>query len=150
MIDYQSSPSSVVNGVQKRDEQTMGSLQSRNPVAEKRAAPDEVSVADSSMVSDRNDPPDDFCVPLDGPHEEITEQWEDDLHEWYICRDDECSVKPTRISCDVSQRRSPCLKRRACSFNTNSEISTLRERDSHSASRDSGGLRPWRQRCGVS
>ena len=41
MIDYQSSPSSVVNGVQKRDEQTVGSSQSRNPVAEKRAAPDE-------------------------------------------------------------------------------------------------------------
>ena len=39
-----------------------------------------------------------FIVPLDDPNEESTEQWQDG-------RDDQCSVKPTRISRDVSQRR---------------------------------------------
>ena len=44
MIDYQNSPSSVVNGFQKRDDQTMGSLQPRNQVADKRTEPDEERV----------------------------------------------------------------------------------------------------------
>ena len=42
-------------------------------------------------------------MPLDDPNEEITEHWQDGLHEWYIGRDDQCSVKPTRISRDVSR-----------------------------------------------
>ena len=98
MIDYQNSPSSVVNGFQKRDEQTMSSLQPRNQIADKRAEPDEERAADSPMVPGRSDPPDDFIVPFIDPTEEITVQWQDGLHEWYICRDDQCSVKPTRIS----------------------------------------------------
>ena len=57
------------------------------------------------MVSGKSDPPDDYMVPVDDPNEEITEQWQDGLHEWYSCRDDQCSVKPTRISRDVSQKR---------------------------------------------
>ena len=89
MIDYQTFPSSVVNGFQKRDEQTMGSLQPRNQVTDKRAEPDEERAADSSIVSGRSDPPDDFTLPLDDWNEEITEQWQDGLHEWYICRDDQ-------------------------------------------------------------
>ena len=56
------------------------------------------------MVSGRGDPLDDFIVPLDDRIEEITEQWQDGLHELYICLDDQCSVKPTQISRDVSQR----------------------------------------------
>ena len=46
-------------------------------------------ITHSSMVSGRSDPRDDFHVPLDEPNEEITEQWYDDLHEWYIGRDDQ-------------------------------------------------------------
>ena len=142
MIDDQNSPSNVVNGFQKRDEQTV-ELQPRNQVADKRAEPDEERAADSSMVSGKSDPPGNFTVRLDDPNEEITEHWQDGPHEWYICRDDQCSVKPTRISRDVSQRRSShyfcqCLRRRASSVSTNSEISTPRERNSHSASRDHG------------
>ena len=49
MIDYQNSPSSVVNGFQKCDEQTTGSLQPRNQVADKRAEPDEERAADSDL-----------------------------------------------------------------------------------------------------
>ena len=64
MIAYQNSPSSVVNGFQKRDEQTVGSLQPRSQVADKRAEPDEERAADSSMVSGKSDPPDDFIVPF--------------------------------------------------------------------------------------
>ena len=153
MIDCQNFPSSVVDSFQKRDEQTMGSLQPRNQVADRRAEPDEKRAADSTMVSGRSDPPDDFVVPLDDPNEEIAEQWQDGLHEWYIRRDEQCSVEPARISCDVSQRRSshsfcPCLKRRAGSVSTNSVISTPR------ASRDPGVVLPqkpsvvaWFQRC---
>ena len=96
----------------------MGSLQPRNQVADRRTEPDEERAADSSMVFGRSDPLDDFVMPLDDPNEEITEQWQEGLHEWCICRDEQCSVEPARISCDVSQRRSshsfcPCLKRRA-------------------------------------
>ena len=157
MIDCQNFPSSVVNGFQKRDERTMGSMQPRNQVADRRAEPDEERAADSSVVSGMSDPVDDFVVPLDDPNEEITEQWQDGLHEWCICRDDECSVKQARICCDVSQGRSthsscPCLKRRAGSVSKNSEISTPRERDS--ASGDPGVVLPhkpsvvaWFQRC---
>ena len=114
MIDCQNFLSSVVDSFQKRDEQTMGSLQQRNQVADRRAEPDEERAADSSMVTGRSDPLDDVVVPLDDPNEEITEQRQDGLHEWYTCRDGRCSVEPARISCDVSQRRSshslcPCL-----------------------------------------
>ena len=99
------------------------------------------------MVSGRSDPLDDFVVPLDDPNEEITEQWQDGLHEWYTCRDEQCSVEPARISCDLSQRQSshsfcPCLKSRAGSVSTNSEISTPRKRDAHNASRDPGVVLP--------
>ena len=69
------------------------------------------------MVTGGSDPPDDFPVPLDDPNEEVTEQWHDDLHEWYICRNDQCPVESTKISSDFSQRRGhhrvcSCLKRR--------------------------------------
>ena len=87
MIDFQSSSSSICTDFQKRDEQTMGSLQPRNQVADKTAEPDEVRAADSSVVTGGSDPPDDFPVSLDEPDEEITEQWHDDLHEWYICQE---------------------------------------------------------------
>ena len=94
------------------------------------------------MVTGGSDPPDDFIVPLDDLNEEITEQWQEGLHDWYICRDDQCSVK-TRISRDVSQKRGylrfcSCLKRRFVSACTDSQISTPRECDSHSAARDVG------------
>ena len=97
----------------------------------------------SSVVTGGSDPPDDFPVSLDEPDEEITEQWHDDLHEWYICRDDQCSVASTGISSDVSQKRGyhrfcSCLKRRFVSASTNSQISTKHECDSHSAARDVG------------
>ena len=130
MIDFQSSSSSICTDFQKLDEKTIGSLQSRNQVVDKRAEPDEERAADSSMVTGGSDPPDDFPVPLDDPNEEITEQWHDDLHEWYICRDDQCPVESTKISRDVSQRRGhhrvcSCLKRRFVSVSTNSQISTF-------------------------
>ena len=96
MIDFQSFSSTIGTDVQKRDEQTMGSMQPKNQVADRRAEPDEERTADSSVVTCGRDPSDDFAVPLDDPNEEITEQWQDDLHDWYICRDD-CSVEPARI-----------------------------------------------------
>ena len=141
--DYQNSPSSICTDFQKCDEQTMGSMQPKNQVADRRSEPDEERTADSSVVTGGRDPPDDFPVSLDEPNEEITEQWQDGLHEWYICRDDQCSVESTGISRDVSQRRSshsfcPCLKRRAGSVNTNIQTLTPRERDSHSAAGDVG------------
>ena len=92
MIDFQSSSSSICFDFQKRDERTM---------------PDEERAADSSMVTGGSDPSDDFPVPLDDPNEKITEQWHDDLHEWYICRDDQCPVQSTRISRDVSPEARP-------------------------------------------
>ena len=49
MIDYQNSPSSVVNNFQKRDEQIIDSVQSRNQVVNKRAEPDEKRAAGSSI-----------------------------------------------------------------------------------------------------
>ena len=82
MIDFQSSSSNICTDFEKRDEQTMGSLQPRNQVADRRAEPDEERAADSSVVTGGSDPPDDFPVSLDEPNEEITEQWHDDLHEW--------------------------------------------------------------------
>ena len=147
MVDCQNYPLSVADSFQKRDEQTMGLLQLRNHVADRRAESDEERAADSSMVSGRSDPVDAFIVPLDHPNEEITEQWQDGLHEWYICRDEQCSVEPAGISCDVSQRRSShffclCHKRRVDSCSTISQISTPRERDAHSASRDPGVVLP--------
>ena len=50
VIDCQNSPSGVVNGFQKRDEQTTDSSQPRDQVVDKRAEPDEERAADSSMV----------------------------------------------------------------------------------------------------
>ena len=131
MIDYQNSRSSFVNNFQ-RNEQVMESMQSRNQVVDKRAEPDEKRAGNSPLVRRRSDHPVEFAVYLDDPNEEITEPWQDGLHEWYISRDDQCSVKPNRIPCDDSEMRSsqflcPCLKRRSVSVSTNSEISTPRE-----------------------
>ena len=134
-------------------------MQPKNQDADRRAEPDEERTADSSVVTCGRDPSDDFIVPLDDPNEEITEQWQDGLHDWYICRDDQCSVEPARISRDVSRKRGylrfcPCLKRRFVSACTNSQISTPRECDSHSASGDAGvvfsqkpSVVTWFQRC---
>ena len=104
-------------------------------------------VTDSSVVTGGRDPPDDLLVSLDEPNEEITEQWHDDLHVWYICRDDQCSVEPARIS------RS-CLKRRFVSASTHSQMSTPRECVSLSAAGDVGvvfsqkpSVVAWFQRC---
>ena len=55
MIEYQNSSSGFVNCVQKRDEQTMDSLQPRDQVVDRRAEPDEKRPADSSMVRCRSD-----------------------------------------------------------------------------------------------
>ena len=73
MIDFQSSSSSICTDLQKRDEQTMGSLQPRNQVADRRVEPDGERVADFSVVTDGHDSSDDFIVPLDDPNEEITD-----------------------------------------------------------------------------
>ena len=97
MVDYQNSPSSVVNNFLKCNEQIMDSLQSRNHVVDKRAEPGEKRAGNSTLVRRRSDHPVEFAVHLDDPNEEITEQWQDGLHEWYIRRDDQCSVKPNRI-----------------------------------------------------
>ena len=80
-IDYQNSPSSFVNNFQ-RNEQVMESLQSRNQVVDKRAEPDEKRAGNSPLVRRRSDHPVEFAVDLDDPNEEITEQWQDGLHEW--------------------------------------------------------------------
>ena len=121
----------------------MGSLQSTNQGADRRVEPG-------------RDPPGSFLMSLDEPNEEITEQWHDDLHEWYICQDDQCSVEPARISCDVSQKRGfcSCLKRRFVSASTNIQVSTPLECDSHSAAGDVGvvfsqkpSVVAWLQRC---
>ena len=105
------------------------------------------------MVTGGSDPPDEFPVSLE-PNEEITEQWQ-----WYICRDDQCSVESTGISLDVSQKRGyhrvcSCLKRRFVSASTNSQISTQHECYSHSAAGDVGvvlsqkpSVVAWFQRC---
>ena len=86
--------------------------------------PDEERAAESPVVTGGSEPPDDFPLSLDEPNEEITEQWHDDLHEWYICRDDQCSVESTGISRDVTQklgyhRVCSCLKRRFVSASLN-------------------------------
>ena len=83
----------------------MDSLQSRNQVVDKRAEPGEKRAGNSTLVRRRSDHPVEFAVHLDDPNEEITEQWQDGLHEWYIRRDDQCSVKPNRIPRDVSEMR---------------------------------------------
>ena len=114
----------ICSDIQKSDEQTMGSVQPRNQVADRRAEPDEQRAADSSVVTGERDPSVDFVVPLDDPNEEIAEQWQEGLHDWYICRDDQFSVEPARISRDVSPT---CLKRRFVSACTNSQTSTPRE-----------------------
>ena len=105
MNDFQNFSPNICTDFQKRDEQTMGSLQARNQVADRRAEADEERAADSSVVTGGSVPSDDFPVSLDEPNEDITQQWHDDLHEWYICRDDQCSVESTGISRDVSQKR---------------------------------------------
>ena len=119
----------------------------------------EERAADSSVVTGGSDPPDDFPVSLDEPNEEITEPWHNDLHEWYICRDDQCSVESTGISRDVFQKRGyhrvcSCLKRRFVSASTNSQISTQHECDPYSAAGDVGvvfsqkpSVVAWFQRC---
>ena len=61
-IDDLNYSSGVVNSDQKRDEQTMDSLQPRDQVVDKRAAPDEESAADSSMVRCRSDHPGEFIM----------------------------------------------------------------------------------------
>ena len=136
----------------------MDSLQPRDQVVDIRVEPDHVRAADSSMVLCRRDHPDEFNVPLDDPNEEITEQWQDGLQEWYTCRDDQCSVKSGRVFSGVPQRRRSnfcsCLKRRSVSVITNSQISTPRDCASHSASRGLVIVLPqkpsvvaWFQRC---
>ena len=75
------------------------------------------------MVLCRSDHPDEFTVPLDDPDEETTKRWQDDLHDRYTCRDDQCSVKSDRVSSGVSQRRRSsnfwsCLKRGSVSART--------------------------------
>ena len=77
MFDFQSFSSSICTDLQKRDEQTLGSLQPRNQVADRRDEPDEERVADFSVVTDGRDSSDDFIVSLDDLNEEITEQWQD-------------------------------------------------------------------------
>ena len=67
----------------------MGSMQPRNQVADRRSEPDEERAVDSSVVTGERDLSDDFIVPVGDPNEEITEQWQDGLHDWYICRDDQ-------------------------------------------------------------
>ena len=47
-----------------------------------------------ALQSGKSDPPDDFIVPLNDPNEEITEQWQDGLHDGYICRDGVQSSPP--------------------------------------------------------
>ena len=81
MIDFQSSSSNICTEFQKRDEQTMGSMQPKNKVADRRAEPDEERTADSSVVTGGRDPSDDLIAPLDDPNEEITERWQDGLHD---------------------------------------------------------------------
>ena len=108
------------------------------------------------MVTGGSDPPDNLLMSMDEPNEEITAQWHDDLHEWYIRQDDQCSVEPARISRDVSQKRGfcSCLKRRFVSASTNIQISTPRECDSRSAAGDvdvvfsqKPSVVAWFQRC---
>ena len=103
MIDCQNVSSGYVNRVQKRDEQTMDSLQPRDQVVGKRAEPDEKRAADSSLVRCRSVHPDMSIVSPDDPNEEITEQWQDCLHDGYTCRDDQCST--SRTECPVVSPR---------------------------------------------
>ena len=140
-----------MKSVQKPDEQTMDSSHPRDQVVGKRAGPDEKRAADSSMVRCPSAYPDMSIVSLDDRNEEITEQWQDCLHDWYACRDDQCSAKNDRVSSGVSQRRCrsnlcACLKRHS--------ISTPRECDAHSASRGPAVVPPqqpsavaWFQYC---
>ena len=112
MIDYQNSPSSVVNGFQKRDEQTMGSLQPRNQVADKRAQQDEERELQTLQWSLAGV----ILLMILWRLWMIRMITENGRTASTSCRDDQCSVKPTRIFGDVSQRRSshyicPCLKR---------------------------------------
>ena len=102
MIDYQNSPSSVVNGFQKRDEQTMGSSQPRDQATDKRTESDEERAADSSMVLGRSDHFGAFIVSLEDPNEEITEEWQDGLHDRnpFFLR-----VSVVFLACDETQKK---------------------------------------------
>ena len=115
--------------------QTKASLQPKDQVVDKRAEPNEEMAAHSS-VRCRTDHFDEFTVPLDDPNEEVTEQWQDGVHDCYTC-----SVKSARISSGVSQRRSSSniwsfLRRRSVAVRTNSQVRAPSECDPHSASRD--------------
>ena len=99
--------------------------------------------------------PDDLIVPWDDPNEEITEGRTASTSGTSV---ETISVQssPPESTSDVSQKRSshhfcPCLLRHAGSVTTNSEISTPRACDSHSASRDDGVVLPqvvaWFQSC---
>ena len=150
VIDFQSSSSSMCTDLQKRREIKLLTDELSQMRRELRIF---------SVVTDGRDSSDDFTVSLDDPNEEITEQWQDGLHDWYICRDDQRTVEPARISRGVSQKRGhfrfcSCLKRRFVSACTNSQISTPRECDSHSATGDVGvvfsqkpSVVAWFQRC---
>ena len=83
----------------------MDSLQPRDQIVDKRAEPVEKRAADSSMVRCRSGYLDEFIVTLDDPNEEMTEQWQDGLPDWYTCRDDQCSANSNRFSSGVSHRR---------------------------------------------
>ena len=104
MIDYQNSPSSVVNNFQKCNEQIMDSLQSRNQIVDKRAEPDEKRAGNSTLVRRRSNHPVEFAVHLDDPNEEITEQWQDGLHE--------SSTSVETISAQSSPTESPVMSPR--------------------------------------
>ena len=123
--------------VQKRDEQTVDSLQPRDQVVDKRAEPDEERAAESSMVRSRRDHPYEFTVPLDDPNEEIPEQWPP---RWVHVETISVQLSPTEFPVvsprgDAATTSVRVSKRRFVSFRTNSEISTPRECDSDSASR---------------
>ena len=53
------------------------------------------SYVEEECSADRSDYSDEFVVPLDDPNEEITEQWQDDLHDWYTCRNDHVTSQKT-------------------------------------------------------
>ena len=116
MIDYQSSPSSVVNNFQKCDEQIIKRAGNFMSICRRSVE----TVPGERIASDH---PVEFAVHLDDPNEEITEHWQDGLHEWYICRENQGLVTYNRSPCDVSEMRGsqslcPCLKRRSVSVST--------------------------------
>ena len=139
MIDCQNFPSSFVDRFQKRDEQTMGSLQPRNRVGDKRAEPDEERAADQWslvgvillmiflclwMIRMRRSLNNGTTTSTNGTSvETISVQ----------SNPPESPVMSPRG--DAHHRVCSCLKRRFVSASTNSQISTPNECDSHSAAR---------------